>query len=262
MEPVKSILRDVEAATGKPLKFVEKSDMKVLAVVKVARRFMPNHIIFYRGQQDAIFNHLVAHECGHILRMFGVPEEKRLIPAGSRDSGAVFRDIEGDLKKISAIISMKELLQMLNIWKNGLIVQLTNYPPDIMIEKWIYDSYSELRPFQLQSLERQKDQAIIGLSRNIQKITPAKIYNASNVMNYAFFSILGDHLKAGLAEPYRNTPFSRRGKQLVRLTKKDYLNTYEGDIAMVNRWAEFLGLSKWFDWVGFEDVPEDYLNSV
>ena len=54
----------------------------------------------------------------------------------------------------------------------------------------------------------------------------------------------------------------KKGKQLVRLTEKDYANTYEGDIAMINRWAEFLGLSKWFDWVGFEDVPQDYLNSV
>lgn len=262
MEPVKSILREVEAATGKPLKFVEKDDMEVFAVVKIARRSMPAHIVFYRGQHDAIINHLVAHECGHIQRMFGVPEEKRLIPAGSRDTRAVLREIEGDLKRISAIIPMRELLQMVNIWKNGLIMQLSSYPPDIMIEKWIYDGYPELRSYQLQSLERQKNQALRGLSRNVQKVTPAKIYNASNIMNYAFFTILGDHLKVGLAEPYRNTPFSRKGKQLIRLTKKDYLNTYEGDIAMVNRWAEFLELSKWFEWVGFEDVPEDYLNSV
>ncbi len=31
---------------------------------------------------------------------------------------------------------------------------------------------------------------------------------------------------------------------------------------MIDRWAEFLGLSKWYSWVGFEDVPQDYLNSV
>jgi hypothetical protein len=40
------------------------------------------------------------------------------------------------------------------------------------------------------------------------------------------------------------------------------VNTYEGDVAMIDKWAQFLGLSKWYDWVGFEDVPLDYLNSV
>ena len=64
------------------------------------------------------------------------------------------------------------------------------------------------------------------------------------------------------ARPYRNTPFSKKGKQLIELTEKDYVNTYEGDISMIDKWAEFLGLSKWYDWVGFEDVPLDYLNSV
>jgi len=260
--PVKSILNEVEATTGKPLRFVEKEDMDVFATVKMARRSMPAHIVYYRRQHDFIINHLVAHECGHILRMFGVPEEKRLIPAKTRDDRAVLQEIERDLKRISAVVPMRELVQVVGTWRNGLVMQLTSYPPDIMIEKWIYDGYPELRPYQLQSLERQNNQALKGISRNVQLVTPSKIYNSSNIMNYTFFNILGSHTKVDLAKPYRNTPFSKKGKQLIKLTEKDYVNTYEGDISMINRWAEFLGLSKWFEWVGFEDVPEDYLNSI
>jgi hypothetical protein len=260
--PVKSILSDVEAMTGKPLKFVEKDNMDSFAAVKIARRSMPAHIVFYKRQHDAIINHLVAHECGHILRMFGVSEEKRLIPARSGEDGIVLQEIESDLKRISKVIPMRELLQVVKSWRNGLVTQLTSYPSDIMIEKWIYDGYPELRPYQLQSLERQNKQALMGISRNVQMITPAKIYNASNIMNYTFFNVLSDHIKADLAKPYRNTPFSKKGKQLIKLTEKDYPNTYEGDISMIDKWAEFLGLSKWFEWVGFEDVPQSYLNSV
>ena len=236
--------------------------MNVFAAVKIARKSMPAHIVFYRRQHDAIINHLVAHECGHILRMFGVAEEKRLIPARSKDDRTVLLEIEGDLKRISKAIPMRKLVQVVNTWRNGLVMQLTSYPPDIMIEKWIYYSYPELRPFQLKSLEKQNKQALMGISRNVQTITPTKIYNSSNIMNYAFFNILGNHLKADLARPYRNTPFSKKGKQLIKLTEMDYENTYEGDTSMINKWAEFLGLSKWFEWVGFEDIPLDYLNSV
>jgi len=37
--------------------------------------------------------------------------------------------------------------------------------------------------------------------------------------------------------------------------------TYEDDIAMVNRWAEFLRLKDWFTWVGFEQVEDGYATS-
>jgi len=262
IEPVKSILSDVEVATGKPLKFVEKEDMDSFAAVKIARRSMPAHIVFYKRQHDVIINHLVAHECGHILRMFGVAEEKRLIPARSRDDIAVLKVVEGDLKRISKLIPMQKLVQVLGTWRNGLIMQLTSYPPDIMIEKWIYDDYPDLRSYQLQSLERQNKQALKGISRNVQMVTPSKIYNSANIMNYAFFNMLGDYIKVDLAKPYRNKPFSKKGKQLIELTENDYVNTYEGDRSMIDKWAGFLGLSKWYEWIGFEDVPQDYLESV
>ena len=262
IEPVKSILSEVEAATGKPLRFVEKAELNTFAAVKIARKAMPTHVVFYRTQHDAIINHLVAHECGHILRMFGVPEEKRMIPAKPKDHRAMLQEIEGDLNRISKLIPMQELVRVAGMWIDGLVRQLTNYPPDIMIERWIYDGYPELRPYQLQSLERQNQQALKGISRNVQVTTPAKIYNSSNIMNFVFFNLIGSHIKADLARPYRNTPFSKKGKQLMQLTEKDYVNSYEGDRFMIDRWAEFLGLSKWYSWVGFEDVPPDYLNSV
>jgi hypothetical protein len=44
-------------------------------------------------------------------------------------------------------------------------------------------------------------------------------------MNHAFFNILGGYIKADLASPYRNTPFSKKGKQLIELTEKDYRNS-------------------------------------
>jgi hypothetical protein len=65
-----------------------------------------------------------------------------------------------------------------------------------------------------------------------------------------------------LAKPYRNTPFSNKGSQLLKMTEKDYVNSYEGDISMIDKWADFLDLSKWFEWMWLEDVPQDYLNSV
>jgi hypothetical protein len=61
---------------------------------------------------------------------------------------------------------------------------------------------------------------------------------------------------------YNNTPYINRGKELSTITEKEYLNNYEGDVAMANRWAEFFGISSWFGWRDFEDVPDGYTNAT
>jgi len=45
----------------------------------------------------------------------------------------------------------------------------------------------------------------------------------------------------------------------AEMTELAYQNYYEGDIRMINEWAKFLGLTEWFGWLGFEDVPGNYL---
>ncbi len=96
------------------------------------------------------------------------------------------------------------------MWTDGLVRQLTNYSPDIMIEKWIHDGYPELEPYQLQSLERQNQQALKGISRNVLMTTPANIYNSYNIINFFFFSLIGSRIKVDLARPPTATPPSRR----------------------------------------------------
>jgi len=52
-----------------------------------------------------------------------------------------------------------------------------------------------------------------------------------------------------------------RGKELAAVIEKEYINTYEGDIQMANRWAQLLGLADWFKWRYFEDIPDNYMKS-
>ena len=78
--PVKEILDKVKQTTAKEIQFVEKDDLTTYAALKMARKDMPSHLMFYKKEHDEIINHLIAHECGHVLRIFSVSEENRLIP--------------------------------------------------------------------------------------------------------------------------------------------------------------------------------------
>ena len=81
-------------------------------------------------------------------------------------------------------------------------------------------------------------------------------------MNYAFFRLLGLHFGTNFIRPYNNTPYLNRGKELVAIIEKEYINTYEGDIQMANKWAQLLGLADWYKWRDFEDVPQGYTNAT
>ena len=257
-ESVKEILEKVRVLTGKEIKFVERNDMTEYAALKAARKHMPFHLILYKTEHDKLINHLIAHECGHLLRIFNVPENKRLIPmTNDQLKLKALTEIEPEIEKLSSNLPFDALTQIVNMWYMGIVRQLTNHPPDIMIEKWIYDEYPELRPYQSQSIWKQHSESIGGLSREVMKMTPRKIMHSSNVMNYAFFRVLGLHFQVNYIRPYKKSPFVDDGKELAAMIQ-DYSDNYEGDIEMINRWAEFLDLSNWFSWKNFEDIPENY----
>ncbi len=262
IEPVRLILDKVREATGKDFQFVEKSDLPTYATVKAARRPMPAHVVIYRRNYDEIINHLIAHECGHILRMFGVAEERRLIPQTDGSIEKKARDaLNSELRRLESVLPAGSMTRLWRLWYEGTVRQLTNVPSDIRIEKWLYDDYPELRRNQEKSLKNQLKEAGQGLSRRVREVTPAKIYDGANSMNYAFFKVVCEHIGIS-SEPFRTSRFRANGEKLLELALAEPADNYEGDIATVNRWAEFLGLAGWFAWTGFENVPAEYLRSL
>ena len=124
-----------------------------------------------------------------------MPEEKRLVPKTNDDiKRTALTEIEDDINKLSSSMPFNQLAQVVNMWYNGTITQVTNQPPDIMIEKWIHDNYEELIELQLQSIKKQHDESIVALTKRVARMTPKKIYEVSNVMNFCFFKYLGLYL--------------------------------------------------------------------
>jgi hypothetical protein len=179
-----------------------------------------------------------------MLRMFSVPEKKRLTPYTDDVLKAkTLGQIETEIIALSKIMPFEQLSGIVNLWYTGIIRQVTNQPPDIMIERWLYDDYPALRPYQKKSIEKQFNDGIEGLNTSVSRITSRTILEASNIMNYAFFRMLGLYFGTNFIRPYNNTPYVNRGKELAAIIEKEYINTYEGDIQMANRWAQLLGVS-------------------
>ncbi len=259
---VHRIFAEVKSLSGKDVKLIEKGDLDVYASVKIARKSMPDHVMYYKPEHTGIINHLIAHECGHILRIHGLEPESRLVPfTNDQFKLGALKDIEPEIQRLSQVLPFEGLVQIANVWYTGIIRQLTNYPSDIMIEEWIHDEYPDLRSYQSKSMKKQYDEAVQGLSSRVEKMTPHRILRASNGMNYAFFHILEAHLKDNYyLGRYDRSAYASIGKELI-LLQQEQENNYKGDIHTVNQWAEALKCSHWFSWRDFEDVPENYLTA-
>jgi hypothetical protein len=259
IDPVPAVLEEVKNVTGKGIEFIPKEDLTTYAALRMARKNMPSHLIYYKKEHDEIINHLVVHECGHLFRIFKCPENQRLMPYSDKQiKYNALKQIENEIMALTEVLSEDQIAHIIDIWYNGLIRQVTNLPPDIMIEKWIYNSFPALRSLQMKSIKKQHSESMAGLTETVYKTTPQTILFASNVMNYAFLRILGLHIGQNFVREYGSTSYLNKGKELTAITEKDYDDSHEGDNLMIDKWAAFVNISGWFQWRGFEDVPPGY----
>ena len=254
----KEILKNVEGLTKKKFKFIPNSKITSHAKLKMARDDMENHIVYYKEGVDQRIDHIIAHECGHIIRIYGVASSERLIPYfSSKNYGHALEESKKDIDNISKIVPESKLNQLIEMLFKGLVMQLTNQPVDLKIEEWIYNEYPGLRAYQKLSFKSQLDEALGGLNEKIRPITPSKVYEASHSMNYAYFNVLSEKTNFELGPAYCDFEFEDKGKFLIEVMDK-YKNNFDGDLKRINEWASILRLSSWYEWKNFEEVPSNY----
>lgn len=253
---MKDILQKVENVSGKPIKFVEKRGMVMPVIAKVAVRDMDAHLFYLDRIQDELTYHAIAHECVHILRLFETKPENRLVPmASTQMRHQAFEEMEDDLQQLENSTSVENLNNMKSLWYDSIIRQVSNYPADIRVEKWLFRYYPELRPLQIRTIRKQADAAAGALKPEVCALTPKKIYDCSNAMNYAYLHLQGSLFETELIAPFRGSEYEKEGKKLAAITRDHAQDNHEGDVALIQLWADFLGISGWFAWTNIENMP-------
>lgn len=257
-ESTKAILSETQDFTGKPFDFRHDPSLPVQASVKIARSSMSNHIVTYSGTDPSALSHQIAHECGHINRYYRAPTERRLVPSSdAKTLQAAIIDIEARDKALLRSFPLEVRYRILPSLVSGLIYQLTNLPTDIYIEKWIFETYPDLRQDQRRSLEKTHREAVEGLNPALRSRLPRVVVDGSGAMNYAFFKKIDKITGSTFLREFRRLPSKKIGESLYKLVQDDDTGL-EGDIRLVNEWAERLKVTGWFKWIDFEMIPPDY----
>ncbi len=258
MEPVQEIIDRIKATTGKAIRFEKKSDLGVPVTIKMADKDASTHLLLYNPSRIEEINYAIANQCGYILRLYSGDEHLRYIPVANKRTMMTFlMETDEEIHSLSPVFGKDKINQMVVLWYEGILYQLTRMPPEIMVNKWIYDEYPELRALQINALSQQRETAVMSLSQDLRRITPAKVYSASNIMNYVFFKVLEDYFHLDYVAPYHSTIFIFDGTALAKLTENEYVNSHEGDREMISRWASHLGLEKWFEWKPMDSEHSD-----
>lgn len=253
---VLEIYKAVKAISDKDVDFRELPKLDVAARTKIARQRMPKHVIFYNYEQIGRINYILAHEFGHIIRMFSLPPAERLVQANEDQHIRLAAEtLSHEMKALPVTLRPK----MLTMWVSGLISQLVNLPIDTRIEQWLAANHPAFASEQIKGLKVDVDAAVRVLSPDVERLIAPTIFRFSSAMGYAYLRAIAPILNENPLAPYeKRSEIVALGEQLYHWLEDQTLS----DLAIVNRWAETLGISEWFYWRDFEDMPESYYQDV
>lgn len=221
---------------------------------RVALRYDPGH-----AQE---LPYLAAHECGHLIRMYSVPPESRLMPVTTpqQHRKAIYDSAMG-IERLSRL-GMPDfaISEMIDFLHQGIVRQVTNFPADFRIERWLREKYPGLQEFQEPALRRQHVEQLKTIEPEVKEMTSQLMFYATNFMNAAYGRYMARLFQnRQLFTPYRRTEFADRGKTMADGIWDSEDRGYFSDVADAQRWADDLGIGGWFEWRRLDEVQDERL---
>lgn len=210
------------------------------------------HRIRYDPHYVEHLDHLVAHECGHILRWSTAPATERVLPVMTQKNRRKARAaLAGHVPRLQRVRIPKEAAHgLVDFWVRGMVSQVTNIPIDIRIERWLHDAYPGLRAAQRRRLQVQLAEYRLALAPQIKALSPWKVFRTANAINYAYAVEVGALIgQPEAAEAYTDQGIRGLGERLRNELGKGYVGDHRGDRAVADRWAQIMRVRDWYQWM-------------
>jgi tetratricopeptide (TPR) repeat protein len=249
---------EMETLSGFPIRFEETDfEDQLGATIQMAwKHGRDYHVIkTRRGYDPELLAHLEAHELTHLkLESEARRSGKNLFfstTAKSRETA--IRSIGGDIRKLEKERFSEESITKVTLsMVAGLTGFLFNCPLDMLIERYIRNSFGPIRSAQFLSVRRLALEAWqTNSDPDIRKVTPRKIMQASLALNGAW-SLFVDDLFEGasaFAVFYRGFDTFGLSQRLFKHWVEHSENLGPGDeYKLVDEFAEMIGLRGWYEW--------------
>jgi len=246
------VIEDVERTTGKPVVLRPELGLRGKAHASYAASDPDEsrHLILYDPEFASSINHLVPHELGHVSLFAYAGNRDRLLPHIGPEQRRLSRTTlrrEVPRHALDVLKSETETDAFLDLWSDGLVMQVYNYPQDILIERSVFESHPALRSSQRGSIAQLAQEAHDGLTARAITLTPRTVTLAAQSMNYALLKSCSGYLGAPwMVRPYRNTSMERTGEELLDLLRASAPENLGDCLDVTGVWSRRLGVDGWF----------------
>jgi hypothetical protein len=249
MPETEDALQRACAVSHKGIYVYADATLPAAARVRFAEADEPMHRISYRPDQSPFVDYLIAHEAGHIVRVFSAPQEERKVPTASvSDYGAALRRNARGLRRRLASGAPAAVIEAAayELYLDA-VSALTNGPPDARIERSLYRDYPGLRPLQQEALQGATAAAYDALLPKVE-VAPRGLLRTAATLIYALAQEPSEVMVRDYAEPFREWADRRQARQLRTILADIGDQGHCGDTATTNEWARYLGIEDWFGW--------------
>lgn len=178
--------------------------------------------------------------------MWGVPEEKRLLP-GHQSGARLPLDIESDLADRLPVAARTALPKISQGLYEGMVRQVTSMPLDLRVERTIAATLPNHQEAQRAYLQQQVDDFLALFDPRIERCIPTSLYRASSAMNATFARAVAELVDTPVPRGIEESTFYHLSEGLLAHLNQEE-DTYSGDRKATDGWATELGLSTWFSW--------------
>ena len=239
------IIKDEDIPTAAKFEFAENYDRKT-------------HIVKYKPSYPAV-EHLIMHELVHLDFVIAARkgELNQLFISTQNQKAEFIKTLKPTIEKFNKLgVSEKSIADYCSNLFEGMNRQIFNTPIDLFIESFLYNEFSELRPFQFVSLYTMLQEGLKAVTdKKIVELSPKDIISKSKIYNlvnaFQFKELFGfDFIKdfnATTIELKHATDFY--DEYLQYKDDKEPAEEYE----LVLHWAEDLKLSKNFELVNEQE---------
>jgi hypothetical protein len=221
------------------------------ASVQLAGPADPYHTLTYHPDCGIDPQYLIAHECGHVIRLCSASSADHRLPQIRAPTESPYVAVEWEALSRAGLpeLDIRARLSELSL---DIFQALISGPADIHIEDWLYQQYEGMRPWQ-----KAAHASTAGYTARFLKAAPPIYQGLSQIratLGYALLAEVADRIEAPeLAAPLADYADLVLGRELRGVVEIIGDQGTPGDIETGCQWARLLGLGDSIRWVGEGD---------
>lgn len=246
--PLRHLLGRVREGTGRPVELQEESQLEEPVALRQAAGGDAGHRILFRDGSDEATPYLVVMEAVQLLRRSAVQPGQRLEMRPQRQAR---ERVVSDTERRNRDLGLAQQRQLgLNLFSMTLS-QLRTVPAALAVDRWVHERLPELAGRQEACLRQQCLELEEGLALGMDRRMPPLVLQANRAMDAAYALHAAALLdRPQLAEAYRDSAWEQPARELldVAASAPAAAADSEPDRAVIDAWADTLGISRWYRW--------------